>query len=319
MTSAWAEWEQRLTHISAAVELWGERTKTAPVIPPSSALSGDDRPGLSVSNIAWYPLVIAVEHLDFALSTMRATQTMYPTSYMTTLRTALLTASQAAWVLAPPQRSERRGRAMRLRMQDLDDQLKLVNSASELTDDQERAQARDVEELKKQLEECREAATALGLPKSSTAKLNNTDVITEAAKQLHEDPVAASGVQLLWRTGSAAAHGQRAYALMRMNSNVVQGEGPRKVMQLRGDLVHDVGPAAAAATLAANEAFRLFDLRCGHAPEPAGQLQRIIDLLPGTAPREVPLEMPARSRRVETSSLWISYPRRPGIPGWAIR
>ncbi|OJX73107.1 hypothetical protein [Leifsonia sp. 71-9] len=281
MTDAWSEWEQRLAHIAAAVELWSGRTKTAPVVPAGSALSGDDRPALSVSSIAWYPLIIAVEHLDFALSTMRATQTMYPTSYMTTLRTALLTASQAAWVLAPVQRAERRGRAMRLRMQDLDDQLKLVNSASELTKGQERARTHDVEELNKQLEECRHTAATLGLPKSSTAKLNNTDIITEAAKQLHDDPVAASGVQLLWRTGSAAAHGQRAYALMRMNTNVVENDGERRVMQLRGDLVHDVGPAVAAATLAANEAFRLFDLRCGHAPESIGQLQRIIDLLPG--------------------------------------
>jgi len=124
-------------------------------------------------------------------------------------------------------------------------------------------------------------ATALGLPKSSTAKLNNTEVIAEAARQLHGDPRAASGVQLLWRTSSAAAHGQRAYALMRMNSNVVHIAGKRNVMQLRGDLVHDVGPAASAATLAANEAFRLFDLRCGLTPAHTGHLQRIIDLLPG--------------------------------------
>jgi len=116
MTGAWSEWEQRLSHIQAAVELWTERTKTAPVVPVGSALRGDDRPGPTVSNIAWYPLGIAIEHLDFTLSMMRATQAMYPTSYMTTLRTALLTASQAVWVLAPSKRVERRGRAMRLRM-----------------------------------------------------------------------------------------------------------------------------------------------------------------------------------------------------------
>jgi hypothetical protein len=279
VTNAWSEWERRLTSVEAAVDVWKARTKTPPAIPIRSALSGDDRPGLSVSNIAWYPLAIAVEHLDFTLSTMRATQTMYPTSYMTTLRTALLTASQAAWVLSPGKRAERQGRAMRLRIQDLDDQLKLVNSAWGLTDDQKARRTGDVEELTKQIRECHKTAKALGLPNSSTARLVNTDVITEAAKQLHDDPVAASGVQLLWRTGSAAAHGQRAYALMRMNSNVVQNEGDRKVMQLRGDLVHDVGPAAAAAALATNEAFRLFDLRCGYTPEQAGQLKRIVDLL----------------------------------------
>lgn len=278
MTSAWGEWEQRLGKIEAVVALWQERTKSPLVIPSGSALCGDDRPELMVSNIAWYPLVVAVEHLDFTISMMRATGTMYPTSYMTTLRTALLTASQAAWILSPAQRAIRRGRAMRLRFQDLDDQLKLVNSAWALTTEQEAARALDVEQLKKQLEECRNVATSLELPKSSTVNLNNTEVITEAAKQLHNHTKAASGTQLLWRTGSAAAHGQRAYAIMRMNRNLVQDHRGRKVMQLRGDLVQDVGPAAAAAALVAKEAFRLFDLRCGHVTVPAQQLPSFLDL-----------------------------------------
>jgi hypothetical protein len=280
VTEEWSEWEVRLARIEAAVAVWQGRTKAPPVIPPGSALRGDDAPGVAVSNIAWYPLVIAVEHLDFALSMMRATQTMYPTSYMTTLRTALLTASQAVWVLAPARRAERRGQALHLRMQDLGDQLKLVNSAWELTEDQERMRAGDVAVLETELKQCREIAASLGLPKGSTAKLNNTEIITEVATGLHDDPIAASGVQLMWRTSSAAAHGQRAYALMRMNRNEVQSDGERTVMQLRGDLVHDVGPAVAAAALATNEAFRLFDLRCGYTPNPAGQLQRFIDFLP---------------------------------------
>lgn len=278
MTDAWGDWERRLGRIEAVVGLWRERTKIVPVIPTACALRGDDVAELMVSNIAWYPLVVAVEHLDFAISMMRATGTMYPTSYMTTLRTALLTGSQAAWVLGPAQRSARRGRAMRLRFQDLDDQIKLVKSAWGLNEKQKLAQERDAEELETQRKECREVAASLGLLKSSTARLNNTEVITDVAKQLHEDPMAASGTQLLWRTGSAAAHGQRAFAVMRMNRNVVQDDGARNVLQLRGDLVLDVGPAAASAALAVNEAFRLFDLRCGHVSDPAQRLPRFLDL-----------------------------------------
>ena len=274
----WEAWQERLGRIGTAVGLWQQRTKTAPDIPAGSALRGDDLPELMVSNIAWYPLVIAVEHLGFTISAMRATGEMYPTSYMTTLRTALLTASQVIWVLSPDPRATRRGRAMRLRIQDLEDQLKLVNSAWGLNAEQEAARRRDVEQLKGDLDGCRATVESLELPRGSASGINNTDIITETAKHLHDDPKLASGTQLLWRTGSAAAHGQRTYATMRMNRNVYKEERSRKVMQLRGDLVQDVGPAAAAATLATNEAFRLFDLRCGHVPDPVQQLPRFLDL-----------------------------------------
>jgi hypothetical protein len=278
MTDAWHQWELRLSKVAAAAEAWQQRTRHAEGVPPRSALGGDDTPNLRVSGLAWYSLIVAVEHLEFTLAMMRATSTMYPSAYLTTLRSALLAASHAAWILSPSRRAERRGRAMRLQVQDLNDQLRMVRSATGLTADQLTAQERDEAHLESRLASCAETVESLGLARSSMAKVNNTEVITEAAKQLHDDPVAASGVQLLWRVGSAAAHGQRSYAIMRMNRNVVRTDGTKTVMELRGDLEHDVGPSTAAAALAVNEAFRLFDLRCGHTPDPSERLPRFADI-----------------------------------------
>ena len=89
-------WEQRVTHMAETTDQWSIRTNDAPPIVAGSALGGDDRPGLHVSGIAWYAIVVAVEHLEFTFSAIRATGTLYPTAQITALRTALLTGSQTS-------------------------------------------------------------------------------------------------------------------------------------------------------------------------------------------------------------------------------
>ncbi|GAA4160917.1 hypothetical protein GCM10022286_17720 [Gryllotalpicola daejeonensis] len=168
---------------------------------------------------------------------------------------------------------------MRLLIQDLTDQRKLVESATGLTEQQLKAQVRDAKALTERLDLCRGTVAELGLAKSSNAALNNTDVVNFAARHIHDDPAATSGVEPLWRMGSAAAHGQRSFALMRMDRNVVTtGADGKRTVELRGDIVHDIGPAAAAAALAVNEAFRLFDLRCGRVQAPGEKLPRFNEL-----------------------------------------
>ncbi len=69
----------------------------------------------------------------------------------------------------------------------------------------------------------------VGLPSSAVAKLNNTDVIAEASRFVHPegDQTLNSGVSLLWRMGSAAAHGQRSYAVTRAKPERAQVGRPR--------------------------------------------------------------------------------------------
>lgn len=219
-----AAWERRLSTMVEIVERWEERTAAGLFPLERSALAGDDSPNLKVSSIATYSLACSVEHLGFALQMMQETGTMYPTAYLTTLRSALLAASHAVWVLAPASRAERRGRAMRLQVQDLTDQRKMLQSVTALTREQEALRDTDVERLNERLGVCHEVVDELSLAPSSRAALNNTDVITAAAKHLHADPQLASASQLLWRVGSAAAHAQRSFAIVRMNRNVVRTE-----------------------------------------------------------------------------------------------
>lgn len=73
--------------MAATTDRWTIRTNNAPPIVPKSALGGDDQSGLHASGIAWYAIVVAVEHLEFMFSAMRATGTLYPTTQMTALRT----------------------------------------------------------------------------------------------------------------------------------------------------------------------------------------------------------------------------------------
>lgn len=258
-------WEQRVTRMAETTDHWSRRTNDAPPIAPGSALGGDDHPGLHVSGIAWYAIGVAVEHLEFTFSAMRATGTLYPTAQMTALRTALLTGSQAVWVLAPKLRATRRAHAMRLQMQDLRDQLAMVHGLSALDASQAALRAETEANLTQRQEDRKDIVAELALPSSAIAKLNNTDVIAEASRFVHPegDQTLNSGVSLLWRMGSAAAHGQRSYAVARASRNERRTDGRDTIVELRGDLVGDIGPSAAAAVLTVSEAFRLFDLRRG--------------------------------------------------------
>lgn len=260
-----AAWEKRLGRMRPAVERWLQRTKEGSVPAPGSSLQRDDVPGLSVSNLAWYKIVAAVEHLGFFFDAAVATQTTYPTAQLTILRTALLAGSHATWLLAPPQRLERRTRAARLSYQELQKQIAMIESPWGLTEAQEIARQKERVRTISRREELVRLAEAFGASgKGVREYVTDTGIVKWAAQQVHaeRDQEVASGVLLLWRMGSGAAHAYRSHALQRLDLSELetQPDGSR-VARLRGDLATDIGPAAAAATLAVREAFRLWDLR----------------------------------------------------------
>jgi len=251
--------------MAAVATQWQARTIEVPPVDEGSPLAGDNQVGVHVSSVAWYALAVATEHLDFCLTAIRETQTLYPTAYLTVLRTGLLSASNAVWILSPSRRRTRQERTLRIQADDLRSQIAMVRSATALTAAQTEIQSADLAHLQQRQEHLQESANHLGITEQvARMKLNNTMVITTVADQLHagDDPVVASGVQLLWRTGSAVAHAQRSHAIRRLardhNRRNVDGT---TTARLRGDLVHDVGPAAAAVALTLSEGFRLYDER----------------------------------------------------------
>lgn len=98
----------------------------------------------------------------------------------------------------------------------------------------------------------------------TTMRFNQTAAVDWVAEHTYgiDGDLLIGAMQAVWRSGSAAAHGQYHFGLMRFDRSDVMRETPTgSVVRLRGDLESDVGPALAAATMTLSEAFRLYDLR----------------------------------------------------------
>lgn len=259
------EWLRRLDRISEAVDAWRKRAENPMSPEPGSSLAADSVDGLSVENPVWYSMCISSEHLDFAIDAMRATSTMYPTAYMTVARTAFVAAVNAVWVLAPPTRQERRERALRLRADDLRVQVTSFRDMQIPEGKPEEARTGLLEQLRERQASLQRVAAALGLREDVTKiRFHQTGAIDWVAQHMHgvDDDLLIGATQAIWRSGSAAAHAQYHFGVMRLDRNEVAcEESGGSIVRLRGDLNNDVGPAIAAATMTLSEAFRLYDLR----------------------------------------------------------
>ncbi|WP_417218592.1 hypothetical protein [Arthrobacter sp.] len=259
------EWLRRLDRISEVVDAWRRRAENPMSSETGSSLGADSVEGLSVENPVWYSMCISSEHLDFAINAMRATSTMYPSAYMTVARTAFVAAVNAVWVLAPPTRQERRGRALRLRADDLRVQLTSFRDMQIPEGKPEEARTGLLEQLRERQANLQKVATALGVQEDVTKmRFHQTGAIDWVAHHMHgvDDDLLVGATQAIWRSGSAAAHAQYHFGIMRLDRNeLVREESGGSIVRLRGDLDNDVGPAIAAATMTLSEAFRLYDLR----------------------------------------------------------
>lgn len=260
-----SEWLRRLDRISLAVDAWRKRAENPTSPEQGSSLAADSMEGLSVENPVWYSMCISSEHLDFAIDAMRATSTMYPTAYMTVARTSFVAAVNAVWVLAPPSRQERRERALNLRADDLRAQVTSFRDMKIPDGKPEDARADLMDQLRERQTGLQSVATALGMTESVTKmRFNQTKAINWVAEHMHgvDDDLLIGATQSVWRSGSAAAHAQYHFGIMRVDRNeIIREGGGSSVVRLRGDLDIDVGPALAAATMTLSEAFRLYDLR----------------------------------------------------------
>jgi hypothetical protein len=255
--------EARLGRMIPEVNHWWQHAQDAPPVEGGSDFANDDVPYLRVSLLAWHSAFVAAEHLHFALTAMRMTRTLYPSANMTSLRTALLASSHAVWVLAPDLREDRQERAMRLQSNDLRDQMAMVRDLATLPDDQAAVRDEELSRLGARLTMHKTVAETLGLRDAATSRMSDTDVIAWAAKHVHADDESdlVHASQLLWRFGSSAAHGQRSFALRRLDTSSKRAAGADTVMTYAGDLASDVVPAASASLATIREAFRLFALR----------------------------------------------------------
>lgn len=257
------EWTERIAVLAPKVREWGERIKTPKSPSPGSSLANDRMEKLDVESVIWYALCVSVEHLNLTIDVMHEIGKLYPTAYMTVLRTSFLTSVNALWVLSGKSRVDRRLRALRITADDVNVQIKVIR-ASPATEDTESAKELSLQRLLDRQDELQAIANELGSTENvRRMRLNQTDIVSDVAEQWNDSEAGeylGDGFPHIWRTGSAAAHGQYHFGASRVSPEDLMGsEGTSAVARLKGDLANDVGPALAAVFFVLLKAFQIYD------------------------------------------------------------
>ncbi|MDX2815740.1 hypothetical protein PV410_24775 [Streptomyces sp. PA03-5A] len=250
-----ASWEARLGRMKSAVELWAKRTSgddSGPArVEPGSSLSGDDKlfPDHPVSSVAWHGLITAVEHLDFALTAMAKTQTLYPAAYFTTLRAGLLGAAQAVWVLDPRRRTERQTRALAAAAANYAEQRKAIGALSPTTPEQATELSALRDRLSNRLDEVAAAAESIGCDPARARKLSlvATDVIKKAASAALAGTPEQEYAMYLWRIGSGHVHGHPYTRYLQLRTDDLTKDADGRLWGRNTATITEVGLAASAA------------------------------------------------------------------------
>lgn len=186
---------------------------------------------MAISQLARMSLVLAGEHLRLALDAIRAQQQLYPSSHFTVLRGALVGASQAVWIMAPPDRNLRRERGLTVLTEmyaQMDKYYGFLENAQIDANDRTR-----LDDQRRWLSERRDDVASLRITR---ATLNLTDVIGAAADHVFTDTSSREAVRRMWREMSADAHVLGWSLFQRTNFGVADrrtGVGEGKLPEVR--------------------------------------------------------------------------------------
>lgn len=188
----------------ADLEGWRVRAQRLEVPERGSELQLDDA-GFGehpISEMARIGLISAGEHLRLAWTAILAGQ-VYPIAHFTTLRSALLAASQAVYILGPEEGSVRRGRGLAAVAESYKRSRQFHKETlkyQDLTDDERQQIEAQVEWLTTRLGQTRQAGAEISLNISD-------DVIPYASKLVYgRNKDLELEVNLLWRKLSGDAH-----------------------------------------------------------------------------------------------------------------
>jgi hypothetical protein len=264
-------WLVRIEKMFPTIEARFQRTCQVPLMPvPGSSLAQDDRAysPLPPSHLAYGGIITATEHLELFRVALRASKALYPSSYFTVLRSALMGSTQALWVLKPAQRVERIEHALQIVREDIRHSMNLlsVETPAELGLDEDRETARAV--LDQRLVELQAAAAAAGFDPAKVPgwRLNMTEMIKTVSELVHADNRGDAdtrhGASLLWRLQSGHAHATPSARVRQIQAHQVRQHPDGTLTGAVTTTFAEVGSAAAAAMLFLNEAWRLYELRC---------------------------------------------------------
>jgi hypothetical protein len=202
MTEAQRAALTQMLDTAADLERWRLRAHRVEEPERGSDLALDDEvfQRMAISQLARISLVSAGEHLRLALDAIKAKQ-LYPSSHFTVLRGALVGASQAVWILEPPDRNLRRERGLTV-LTEMYAQMDKYYGFLEST----QIEANDRTQLDDQrlwLSERRDDVASI---RSTRATLNLTEVIGAAADYVFADIASREAVRRMWREMSADAH-----------------------------------------------------------------------------------------------------------------
>lgn len=187
---------------AADLDRWRLRAHSVEEPERGSDLALDDEifQRMAISQLARMSLVLAGEHLRLALDAIKARQ-LYPSSHFTVLRGALVGASQAVWILGPPDRNLRRERGLTV-LTEMYAQMNKYYGFLEST----QIETNDRTGLDDQRLWLSERRNDVASIRNTTATLNLTDVIGAAADHAFTDTASREAVRRMWREMSADAH-----------------------------------------------------------------------------------------------------------------
>ena len=195
-------------------------------------------------------------------------------------RTAYTSAINAAWLLHPGSRTERRLRAFTLKAAEVQQELKaLVDLPPTATEPEAETKAED--SLRDRLKQQQSELTRIGQAfqpgiDAAEVRFNQTAIIKTVADELFGDEAEPDrdvrhSVRYLWRVSSAAAHGYYHYALSRV-SLPEPGDAhiPPDIAILDAKIDKDLGPLLLTSYVVISRAIRLHRLRVtNHLAQPS--------------------------------------------------
>jgi hypothetical protein len=196
------ERESRIRSTFGELDQWLGLSAEAFVPTVGSTLHVDDLdwPTMPVSQLAHVGLAVAADHLDAIRCHLDASH-LFALADQTICRSALVGASQAVWLLAPDERSDRLARARMLAADALKYHGQFLMALQVAQPDDP-----NVPEVAAHVEMRSAELKAKRLEAGPLVRHENTRMIREAATAVFP-PALAAEASLEWQSGSGAAHG----------------------------------------------------------------------------------------------------------------
>jgi hypothetical protein len=188
-----------------ALDRWRLRVQKIEPPEPGSDLIADDSvfPNHRISEVVRSSLAISGENLRLAADAIHR-QNLYPSAHFTALRSALVGACQAVWILAPDDPSTRHNRGLSV----IDEAYRRSAQFHDATKKHSpNLSASDATALDSQLAWIASRRHQVAQARTAQIPLNLTDdVIPMAAADVYQDPERRAEVRLLWMQMSGDAH-----------------------------------------------------------------------------------------------------------------